>query len=114
MAEYKAVVAWVRDGAVSPTIPLAEAIAGSLTAALSCLRPPPRMSSLPLSVAAAVDPEEAFVPGLSSCHMLWFPSIAAKRGFVVDSHRTRRWAGWQGHGRQAGDDAHDPSTRGPL
>lgn len=41
----------------------------------------------PLSVAAAVDPEEAFVAAVSSCHMLWFLSIAAKRGHVVDSYR---------------------------
>jgi organic hydroperoxide reductase OsmC/OhrA len=39
-----------------------------------------------LSVAAAVDPEEAFVASLSSCHMLWFLHIAAKRGCVVDSY----------------------------
>jgi organic hydroperoxide reductase OsmC/OhrA len=36
---------------------------------------------------AAVDPEEAFVVSLSSCHMLWFLAIAAKRGFVVESYR---------------------------
>src|SRR5207249_1273993 len=41
----------------------------------------------PLSVAAAVDPEEALVASLSSCHMLWFLSIAAKRQFLVDSYR---------------------------
>jgi organic hydroperoxide reductase OsmC/OhrA len=41
----------------------------------------------PLSVAEAVDPEEAFVAAVSSCHMLWFLSIAAKRGYVVDSYR---------------------------
>ncbi|MFT3830133.1 MAG: OsmC family protein [Opitutaceae bacterium] len=40
----------------------------------------------PLSVAEAVDPEEAFVASLASCHMLWFLSIAAKRGFRVDSY----------------------------
>ena len=34
----------------------------------------------------AVDPEEAFVASLSSCHMLWFLSIAAARGFRVDSY----------------------------
>jgi len=38
-------------------------------------------------VAAAVDPEEAFVAALASCHMLWFLSIAAKRGFLIDSYR---------------------------
>ena len=41
----------------------------------------------PYSLAAAVDPEEAFVASISSCHMLWFLAIAAKRGFVVDSYR---------------------------
>jgi organic hydroperoxide reductase OsmC/OhrA len=38
----------------------------------------------PYSRADAVDPEEAFVASLSSCHMLWFLHLAAKRGFVVD------------------------------
>jgi organic hydroperoxide reductase OsmC/OhrA len=42
---------------------------------------------LPMSDAAAVDPEEALVAALSSCHMLFFLSIAAQRGFVVDSYR---------------------------
>ena len=36
---------------------------------------------------AGVDPEEAFVASLSSCHMLTFLWIAASRGFVVDSYR---------------------------
>jgi organic hydroperoxide reductase OsmC/OhrA len=39
-----------------------------------------------MSVAANVDPEEAFVASLASCHMLFFLSIAAKRGYVVDSY----------------------------
>jgi organic hydroperoxide reductase OsmC/OhrA len=46
----------------------------------------PHVVPLPLSDAAAVDPEEAFVAALSSCHMLWFLSIAAKRGFCVDRY----------------------------
>ncbi|MBL8671714.1 MAG: OsmC family protein, partial [Alphaproteobacteria bacterium] len=41
---------------------------------------------LPLSVAEGVDPEEAFVASLSSCHMLFFLLIACKRGFVVDDY----------------------------
>ena len=41
---------------------------------------------LPYSVEANVDPEEAFVASLSSCHMLLFLSIAAKRRFVVDTY----------------------------
>src|SRR5690606_6310583 len=46
----------------------------------------PDVVPLPMSVAENVDPEEAFVASLSSCHMRFFLSIAAKRGFVVDSY----------------------------
>ncbi|KGM39862.1 peroxiredoxin [Aquabacterium sp. NJ1] len=46
----------------------------------------PRVVPLPLSVEAAVDPEEAFVSAISSCHMLWFLGIAAERGHVVDRY----------------------------
>jgi len=46
----------------------------------------PHVVPLPMSVAAAVDPEEAFVAALSSCHMLWFLSLAAKQGFVVERY----------------------------
>jgi organic hydroperoxide reductase OsmC/OhrA len=44
----------------------------------------PHVVPLPLSAENAVDPEEAFVASLASCHMLWFLSIAAKRGYTVD------------------------------
>ncbi len=46
----------------------------------------PQVVPEPLSDPAGVDPEEAFVASLSSCHMLWFLSIAARRGFCVDSY----------------------------
>ena len=46
----------------------------------------PHVVPLPWSDAAAVDPEEMFVASLSSCHMLWFLSIAAKHGFCVDRY----------------------------
>ncbi|MCY9878149.1 OsmC family protein [Vibrio natriegens] len=48
--------------------------------------PSPHVVPLPLSVAENVDPEEAFVAALSSCHMLVFLSIAAKRRYVIDSY----------------------------
>ena len=41
---------------------------------------------LPLSKQDAVDPEEAFVASISSCHMLFFLSYAARAGFVVDRY----------------------------
>ena len=40
----------------------------------------------PLSDPAGVDPEEAFIASLSSCHMLWFLSLAAAKKFRVDSY----------------------------
>ena len=46
----------------------------------------PSVVPLPMSRAQAVDPEEAFVASLSSCHMLWFLSIAAEAGYVVDGY----------------------------
>jgi organic hydroperoxide reductase OsmC/OhrA len=46
----------------------------------------PSVVPLPLSDAAAVDPEEAFVASLAACHMLWFLSIAAQQGYVVDRY----------------------------
>lgn len=47
----------------------------------------PHVVPLPLSREDAVDPEEAFVASLASCHMLWFLALAARNGFVVDAYR---------------------------
>ncbi|MDP3816585.1 OsmC family protein [Pseudomonas sp.] len=47
----------------------------------------PHVVPVPLSDAAAVDPEEAFIASLASCHMLWFLSIAADKQFCVDSYQ---------------------------
>ena len=46
----------------------------------------PQVVRVPLSDAAAVDPEEAFVASLASCHMLWFLDITARAGFIIDSY----------------------------
>ncbi|MCW8946902.1 MAG: OsmC family protein [Sedimenticola sp.] len=46
----------------------------------------PHVVPVPLSVEANVDPEEAFVASLSSCHMLFFLALAAQQRFVVDSY----------------------------
>ena len=47
----------------------------------------PHVVRLPFSDPSAVDPEEAFIAALSSCHMLWFLDLAARAGWVVDSYR---------------------------
>jgi len=46
----------------------------------------PQVVRVPFSDPTAVDPEEAFVASLAACHMLWFLSIAAGRGFCVDHY----------------------------
>lgn len=47
----------------------------------------PHVVPLPWSDPAGVDPEEAFVASLASCHMLWFLSLAADAGWIVDRYR---------------------------
>lgn len=46
----------------------------------------PQVVPVPMSDASAVDPEEAFVASLSSCHMLWFLDLACRAGWVVDDY----------------------------
>ncbi|MEN9631236.1 MAG: hypothetical protein RJA10_4464 [Pseudomonadota bacterium] len=47
----------------------------------------PTSVPLPWSDPTAVDPEEAFVASLSSCHLLWFLHLAGQAGWVVDDYR---------------------------
>jgi organic hydroperoxide reductase OsmC/OhrA len=46
----------------------------------------PLVVPLPMSDAAAIDPEEMLVASLSSCHMLWFLGLAAAQGYRVDGY----------------------------
>jgi organic hydroperoxide reductase OsmC/OhrA len=46
----------------------------------------PHVVRPPMSDEAAVDPEEAFIASLSSCHMLFFLDFARRAGFRVDSY----------------------------
>jgi organic hydroperoxide reductase OsmC/OhrA len=46
----------------------------------------PSSVKVPLSDPTAVDPEEALVAALSSCHMLFFLAYAAAAGFVIDRY----------------------------
>ncbi|MBC8096096.1 MAG: OsmC family protein [Akkermansiaceae bacterium] len=48
--------------------------------------PSPSGVPLPYSNPACVDPEEAFVAAISSCHMLTFLYLASKQGFQVDDY----------------------------
>ncbi len=88
MSEHKSLVIWSRDGAAFTDNRYSRGhrwlFDGGVEVPASSS---PHVIPLPLSVEAAVDPEEAFVASLSSCHMLWFLSIAAKRAFLVESYR---------------------------
>jgi len=46
----------------------------------------PSVVRVPFSDPAGVDPEEALVASLSSCHMLFFLDFAKQAGFVVDAY----------------------------
>ena len=48
--------------------------------------PSPGAVPVPYSNPAHVDPEEAYVAAISSCHMLTFLFVASRQGFVVDSY----------------------------
>lgn len=87
MSEYRTEVVWSRDGATFTDNRYSRGHRWLFDGGVEVLASSsPTVIPLPLSVEAAVDPEEAFVVSLSSCHMLWFLSTAAKRGFVVDRY----------------------------
>jgi organic hydroperoxide reductase OsmC/OhrA len=85
--EYKASVSWKRGADVFTDMKFSRAhewsFDGGITVPASAS---PHVVRLPYSRAEAVDPEEAFVAALSSCHMLTFIYLAAKQGYVVDSY----------------------------
>jgi organic hydroperoxide reductase OsmC/OhrA len=87
MSEYHATVSWTRQGAVFSDNRYSRAHSwafdGGLTVAASSS---PHVVPAPLSNAANVDPEEAYVAAIASCHMLFFLNLAAKQKFVVDTY----------------------------
>jgi organic hydroperoxide reductase OsmC/OhrA len=87
MHKYEARISWRRDGAKFVDNRFNRGhewtFDGGAKVAASAS---PTVVPAPCCVVEAVDPEEALVASASSCHMLWFLSIAAKRGFVVDSY----------------------------
>jgi organic hydroperoxide reductase OsmC/OhrA len=87
MHKYEARIAWQRGGAVFTDNRYSRghewSFDGGVTVPASSS---PLTVKAPYSVAAAVDPEEALVAATSSCHMLWFLSLAVKRGLVVDRY----------------------------
>jgi len=87
MSEHKATIRWTRT---SPGFLKGKysrehtwAFDGGVTVPAS---PSPSVVPAPYSNAANVDPEEAFVAAVSSCHLLTYLYLAYQQGFQVDSY----------------------------
>ena len=88
MSTYTATIRWTRD----PSTDFSRGqysrahsweFDGGVTVPAS---PSPHIVPEPWSDLKGVDPEEAFVASLSSCHMLFFIDLARRGGFVVDEY----------------------------
>ena len=87
MVEFTATVAWQRKGEAFIGGRYSRAHTWSFDGgAVVPGSSSPHSVPLPYSDAEAVDPEEAFVAALSSCHMLFFLAFAAKRHWMVESY----------------------------
>jgi organic hydroperoxide reductase OsmC/OhrA len=87
MSEHKAIISWKRT---SPDFLSGKysrehtwSFDGGVTVPAS---PSPSVVPTPYSNPAYVDPEEAFVASISSCHMLTYLYLASREGFQVDSY----------------------------
>jgi organic hydroperoxide reductase OsmC/OhrA len=86
MSTYTVTISWKRNGEVFTDNRYSRRHewrfdGGTTLTASSSPAVVPRFSD-----ASAVDPEEAFVASLSSCHMLTFLFLAAVKKFTVDSY----------------------------
>lgn len=87
MKQFDARVAWQRAGQPFLDQRYSRAHAWSFDGGLTVpASSSPLSVPVPMSDPAAVDPEEALVAAASSCHMLFFLSLAAREGYVVDSY----------------------------
>lgn len=90
MSEHRATIEWTTDALADDfrrgryarahrwTFDGGATVAGSSS---------PHVVPLPYSDASAVDPEEAYVASIASCHMLTFLYLAAKAGFAISAYR---------------------------
>ena len=88
MSTYTATIRWTRDSSTDFAKGQYSrahewSFDGGLTVPAS---PSPHIVPAPWNDPAGVDPEEAFVASLSSCHMLFLVDFARRAGFVVDAY----------------------------
>jgi len=87
MSEHTATVSWRREGAAFIDNRYSRAHTWSFDGGARVpASASPHVVPVPYSTPENVDPEEAYLAAIAACHMLFFLSLAAKRGFVVDSY----------------------------
>jgi organic hydroperoxide reductase OsmC/OhrA len=87
MSQYSAKISWARGGANFIDNRYSRAHSWQFDGGIEVpASASPHVVPVPMSVEAAVDPEEAFVAAIASCHMLWFLSLAAAQHLCVDSY----------------------------
>jgi len=85
--KYQAGISWTRDGAKFTDNRYSRGHEWSFDGGVKIsASSSPSGVPVPYSVVEAVDPEEALVAAAASCHMLWFLSLAARRGYIVESY----------------------------
>ncbi|MBP6508584.1 MAG: OsmC family protein [Opitutaceae bacterium] len=88
MSEHKAIIAWQCSGPDFLKGRYSREHTWSFDGGLSvAASPSPAVVPVPWSNPANVDPEEAFVAAVASCHMLTFLFLAAKAGYEIDAYR---------------------------
>jgi organic hydroperoxide reductase OsmC/OhrA len=90
MSEHRAIIEWTGGAAAADFVKLRYTRehrwtfdGGAVVEGSSS----PSVVPAPWSNPRAVDPEEAFVAAISSCHMLTFLFVAARAGFAIESYR---------------------------
>ncbi|HMA49174.1 MAG TPA: OsmC family protein [Magnetospirillaceae bacterium] len=87
MHEYTAQVRWERKDAIFTDRRYSRAHLWRFDGGAEVLgSSSPLVVREPLSDPRGVDPEEAFIASLASCHMLFFLDFASRAGFTVDSY----------------------------
>ncbi|HVK89369.1 MAG TPA: OsmC family protein [Kofleriaceae bacterium] len=90
MADHRATIQWSGEAAAGDFVKgkysreHTWAFDGGVTVPASSS---PSVVPAPWSSAAGVDPEEAYVASIASCHMLTFLYVAAKAGFAITGYR---------------------------
>jgi organic hydroperoxide reductase OsmC/OhrA len=87
MSQYSAKISWLRGSAPFIDNHYSRAHCWQFDGGIEVpASSSPHVVPVPMSLEAAVDPEEAFVAALASCHMLWFLSLAAAQRLCVDRY----------------------------